>query len=221
MHLKSIGKQCVARRYGAIWDVWLELFIRSVHAPVHSAGSYLPDPGGRARLLCSGNAGVSAYLTAMALFGIAPDTMKPTALVLNILVALIVLIKFSRVGCFSWRLFWPFAITSIPFAFIGGALTLPGAIYKLLVGVVLLFSARWLFHSANRPNYSDASLEPPRLLAMLAGTLIGLLSGLTGVGSGVFLSPLLLAMVWADMGRARELQLPSSCSIRLLACRAI
>lgn len=149
-----------------------------------------------------GNAGASAYLAAMALFGIAPDTMKPTALMLNILVALIALIKFQRAGCFSWRLFWPFAAASIPFAFIGGTLTLPGAIYKPLVGIVLLFAAWWMFRSANRSDHVSLRREPPRPLAMLIGALIGLLSGLTGVGGGVLLSPLLLAMGWASMGQA-------------------
>lgn len=149
-----------------------------------------------------GNAGASAYLAVMALFGIDPATMKPAALLLNILVALISLIRFQRAGCFSWRLFWPFAATSIPMAFIGGALTLPGAIYKPLVGVVLLFTAWWLVHSASRPNHLGPHREPSRPLAMLAGALIGLFSGLTGVGGGVFLSPLLLAMGWANMGQA-------------------
>src|SRR6266404_172792 len=72
-----------------------------------------------------GHAGASGYIAAMALFGMAPMVMKPTALTLNIIVALIGTVRFSRVGFFSWRTFWPFAITSIPAAYIGGSLTLP------------------------------------------------------------------------------------------------
>lgn len=149
-----------------------------------------------------GNAGASAYLAAMALFGIDPGTMKPSALTLNILVALIALIRFRRAGCFSWQLFWPFAVTSIPFAFIGGALALPASIYRPLVSGTLFFSAGWLFRSARKPKVAAVRHDPPRLAAMLAGAGIGLLSGLTGVGGGVFLSPLLLAMGWADLGMA-------------------
>src|SRR5262249_29644279 len=88
-----------------------------------------------------GHAGASGYLAAMALFSISPLVMKPTALVLNILVAVIGTIRFYRAGFFSWRVFWPFVITSIPASFIGGSLTLPVPIYKSIVGIVLLYSA--------------------------------------------------------------------------------
>lgn len=84
-----------------------------------------------------GHAGASGYLAAMALVGVSPAVMKPTALTLNILVAIIATAKYCRVGAFSWHLFWPFALASIPFAYLGGALTLPGHIYKPLVGAVL------------------------------------------------------------------------------------
>ena len=69
-------------------------------------------------------------LAAMALFGLAPDVMKPTALILNILVAIIATGHFFRAGYFSWKIFWPFAVGSIPFAFIGGALSLPGSVLQ-------------------------------------------------------------------------------------------
>lgn len=77
-----------------------------------------------------GHAGASGYLAVMAIFGLAPDVMKPMALVLNILVAIIATWHFFRAGYFSWRIFWPFAAGSIPFAFIGGSLSLPGSVYK-------------------------------------------------------------------------------------------
>ena len=143
-----------------------------------------------------GHAGASGYLAAMALFGIAPVVMKPTALVLNILVAVIGTVRFYRAGFFSWRVFWPFVITSIPASFIGGSLTLPVPIYKSIVGVVLLYSAVRLFFSAAKADQLDTR-KPPLILALVIGAVIGLLSGLTGVGGGIFLSPVLLLMHWA------------------------
>ena len=143
-----------------------------------------------------GHAGASGYLAAMALFGMAPAVMKPTALVLNILVACIGAVGFYRSGFFSWRTFWPFAVASIPMSFIGGAITLPDAIYKTIVGVVLLYSAVRLFFSAASADTRQTKLVPVRI-ALIVGATIGLLSGLTGVGGGIFLSPVLLLMHWA------------------------
>src|SRR5437667_4041409 len=143
-----------------------------------------------------GHAGASGYLAAMALFGISPLVMKPTALVLNIIVALIGTFRFYRSGFFSWQAFWPFVITSIPASFIGGALTLPVPIYKSIVGVVLLYSAVRLFFSASQADQKEIS-PAPMVAALTIGAAIGLLSGLTGVGGGIFLSPVLLLMHWA------------------------
>lgn len=143
-----------------------------------------------------GHAGASGYLAVMALFGLAPDVMKPTALVLNILVAIIATWHFFRAGYFSWKIFWPFAVSSIPFAFIGGALSLPGSVYKQVLGLILLFAAYRLFQY--RHSEAADSVKPvPVLTAMLFGAGIGLLSGAIGVGGGIFLSPLLLFMGWA------------------------
>jgi uncharacterized membrane protein YfcA len=144
-----------------------------------------------------GHGGASSYLAVMGLFSLAPDIMKPTALALNILVAGIATFKFYRAGLFSWRLFWPFAVASIPAAFIGGATILPARAYKILVGVVLLYAAVWMFRSSLRPLSKEAHL-PPLWAALAWGAAIGFLSGLTGVGGGIFLSPLLLYMGWAE-----------------------
>src|SRR5258706_14002165 len=95
-----------------------------------------------------GHAGASGYIAAMALFGMAPLVMKPTALTLNIIVALIGTVRFYRAGFFSWRTFWPFAVASIPASFIGGSLTLPISIYKSIVGVGLLYRSLRLFFRA-------------------------------------------------------------------------
>lgn len=146
-----------------------------------------------------GHAGASGYLAVMALFGIAPMVMRPTALTLNILVALIATVKFYRAGCFSWSLFWPFALTSIPAAFLGGRLVLPTDAYRVVVGAVLLYAAWRMFRSARSGQPEGAPTRPPLPVALLAGCGIGLLSGLTGVGGGIFLSPLMLMLGWARM----------------------
>ncbi len=146
-----------------------------------------------------GHAGASGYLAVMALFGVAPAVMRPTALTLNILVALIATVKFYRAGCFSWSLFWPFAISSVPAAFLGGRLVLPYHAYRAVVGALLLYAAWRMFRSARSRQPEQAPSPPPIWVALLAGFGIGLLSGLTGVGGGIFLSPLLLMMGWARM----------------------
>lgn len=143
-----------------------------------------------------GHAGASGYLAVMALFAVAPEVMKPTALALNILVAFIATFKFYRVGAFSWKIFLPFAIGSIPFAFLGGSLTLPNQFYKPIVGLVLLYAAYRLFKSNSS---SESPTQPfPFWVGIILGVVIGFLSGLTGVGGGIFISPLLLFMAWAN-----------------------
>lgn len=145
-----------------------------------------------------GHAGASGYLAAMALMGLSPAVMKPTALTLNILVAVIATVKYYRVGAFSWRLFWPFALASIPFAYLGGVLTLPGHFYQPLVGAVLIYAAWYSFRTAPQPAPTLAT-RPHIAVLLLAGAVLGLLSGLTGVGGGIFLSPLLLFFRCAEM----------------------
>jgi hypothetical protein len=144
-----------------------------------------------------GHGGASGYLAAMALLGIAPVVMKPTALSLNILVAAIATIKFYRARRFSWAIFWPFALGSIPFSFVGGSLTLAAYLYKPVVGVVLLYAGYWLLRTAQTNTAGDIKTVPLPLGIALGGG-IGLLSGLTGVGGGIFLSPLLMLMGWAE-----------------------
>jgi uncharacterized membrane protein YfcA len=178
-----------------------------------------------------GHAGASGYLAAMALFGLAPEVMKPTALVLNLVVATVGTIRFASAGHFAWNVFWPFAVLSIPCAFLGGAMKLPVPAYKVLLGLVLLFAAwRLAFKlsevrptaerdrspgaaaaSAATPEKSptDSGAEAaaggdcphfvPVLPALALGAGLGFLSGLTGVGGGIFLSPLLLFLGWADV----------------------
>jgi uncharacterized membrane protein YfcA len=148
-----------------------------------------------------GHAGASGYLAAMALVGVAPEVMKPAALLLNIIVATIATAQFYRRGCFSWRTWWPFVVGSIPLAFVGGAIQLPGHIYKPIVGAVLLFAAARLVYAT-----FTRSTTPQRdvrvWVAIVLGGAIGLLSGLTGTGGGIFLTPLLLLRGWSQTREA-------------------
>jgi len=146
-----------------------------------------------------GHAGASGYIAVMSLLSIAPDVIKPTALSLNILVASIATWQFFKAGHFSWALFWPFALLAVPFAFVGGHFNLPAHLFKVILGVVLIYTAiRFLFQS----KQSLQVHEPPRSLALASGAGIGFLSGLTGTGGGIFLTPLLLFMGWADAKKA-------------------
>jgi uncharacterized membrane protein YfcA len=141
-----------------------------------------------------GHAGASGYIAVMTLAELEPHVIKPTALLLNILVASIGSWQFARSGHFSWSLFWPFALLAIPLAFLGGSLNLPTQLFNLLVGAVLLFSAvRFLLH----PREEPVKAAPPVWLALPIGGGLGLLSGLTGTGGGIFLTPLLLMKRWA------------------------
>jgi hypothetical protein len=155
-----------------------------------------------------GHGGASAYLAAMALAGVAPQEMRPIALLLNILVSALGTYKFHRAGYFRWRLFWPFAVVSIPLAYVGGAITLSGQAYKILVGVVLLYAAWQLWRSGRAGEEMRPVREPPLHWAMAIGAAMGLLAGLTGVGGGIFLSPLLLMLGWAGTKQTSAVAAP-------------
>jgi uncharacterized protein len=142
-----------------------------------------------------GHAGASAYLAAMALVGAAPETMRPTALVLNLFVATIVIVRFARAGHLPWRSLLPLAAGSIPMAFAGGSVELPGELYRPLVAAVLLVGA-WRLATAIAPPDDEDRPGVPVLPGVAAGAGIGLLAGLTGTGGGIFLTPLLVLAGW-------------------------
>jgi hypothetical protein len=141
-----------------------------------------------------GHAGASGYIAVMALAGLQTSFIRPTALILNILVASLSTWQFYRAGHFRWRLFWPFALLAVPFAFLGGYLNLPVRTFKILVGIVLLFSAVRFFMK-QKPEGEPA--EPKRGVSLCIGGGLGFLSGITGTGGGIFLTPLLIFMKWA------------------------
>lgn len=146
-----------------------------------------------------GHAGASGYIAIMSLFSLDPVFIKPVALLLNIFVATITAWQFHRAGHFSWRLFWPFAVLAVPFAYLGGYINLPTHYFKVLVGLVLLYSAcRFLV----RPASDSVTSTPARSVAIATGGCLGLLAGLTGTGGGIFLTPLLLFRHWAHAKQA-------------------
>lgn len=146
-----------------------------------------------------GHAGASGYIAVMTLCGLAATFIRPTALLLNIFVATIGSFQFWRAGHFSWRFFWPFALLAVPFAFLGGYLNVGAAVLRPLLGAVLLFSAARLFFRQGDPPET----RPPGLpLSLGVGGGIGFLSGLTGTGGGIFLTPLLLFCHWTHTRRA-------------------
>lgn len=155
-----------------------------------------------------GHGGASAYIAAMAFAGIAPAEMRPVALMLNVVVASLATYKFWRAGHFRWELFWPFAAVSIPAAYLGGAITLPGTAYKALVGLVLLYAGWQLWWSARHGEELRPVRPLPIPLAMAIGAVLGVLSGLTGVGGGIFLSPLLLLFGWAGTKQTSAVAAP-------------
>jgi len=146
-----------------------------------------------------GHAGASGYIATMTLFGLTATVIRPTALVLNILVATIGSFQFWRAGHFSWKLFWPFALLSIPAAYLGGYIQPSASILRILIGLVLLFSAARLIFRRGDPAETVAPSKPT---AVGVGAGLGFLSGLTGTGGGIFLTPLLLFCRWAHIRQA-------------------
>lgn len=144
-----------------------------------------------------GHGGASAYIAIMSLFGLPVSSIKPTALSLNIFASSYASIQFIRAKLYDLKLVIPLLIGAIPAAFIGGWITIPNAIYKPIVGIVLLFSAyRFL---TVRP-YAEKPARPyHKGVAVLVGAVIGFLSGLTGTGGGIFLSPLILFAGWTTV----------------------
>lgn len=143
-----------------------------------------------------GHGGASGYLAALALMGYAPAAFKASALLLNLLVAAISFWSFRREGHFDWKLFWPFAVLSIPCAYLGGWLRVSPRVYGLLLAATLACAALRL--ALPEPAGGSPPRRPPSGLALAVGAALGLLSGMVGVGGGIFLSPLLILGGWAD-----------------------
>lgn len=144
----------------------------------------------------AGHGGASGYLALMALFGIAPLYMKTSALVLNVFVSAIAFISYYRAGYFRWKLLLPFVITSIPLAFWGAKIKIDPQMYKIALGVLLLIATARLLHKPADTKTHEELVLP---IALLAGACIGFFSGMTGIGGGIILSPLIMLLGWATI----------------------
>ncbi len=144
-----------------------------------------------------GHGGASGYLALMAIFSIAPSIMKSSALILNIFVSGIAFFQYYRAGHFNWKLFFPFTITSIPASFIGSYVTIDDMAYKKILGVILIFPILRL--SGLIGKESDDIKEVKFVYALIIGGIIGLLSGMIGIGGGILLSPIILLLHWGNM----------------------
>lgn len=144
-----------------------------------------------------GHGGASGYLALMAFFSFAPDFMRPTALLLNLAVSLIAFFQYYKQGHFSWDLFWPFALSSVPAAFIGGMVVVDADVYKKVLAVLLLFSVIRLLGFKTKDVKTES--QPQVMISLAIGALIGFLSGMIGIGGGIILSPVILLLHWADM----------------------
>lgn len=149
-----------------------------------------------------GHGGASGYLLVLALSGFAPAQMAPSALVLNLLVSGVAFLAYRREGYFVPKLFWPFTLASVPAAFLGGLLEVSPKLYSGLLAVAILFSAFRLLTVKGQGEAQNTFSGPPLRLALPIGACIGLLSGIIGIGGGIFLSPVLILLRWADAKRA-------------------
>ncbi len=145
-----------------------------------------------------GQAGGTGYIAVMGLAGLAPDIIKPTALALNIVVACIGTVRFARAGLLRWPMIAPFALLGLPLSAVGGAIHLAPALYQPLVGALLLAASLQMLLLARARPRPDPDSAPPFGRAALLGGVIGLVSGITGLGGGIFLAPLLLGLRWAS-----------------------
>ncbi|MBU3713342.1 MAG: sulfite exporter TauE/SafE family protein [Ferruginibacter sp.] len=147
-----------------------------------------------------GHGGASGYLALMALFSFSPEVMKPSALLLNLFVSLIAFIQYYRTGNFNWKVFIPFAVASIPFAFWGGVLKIDPLLYKRMLGLILLIPAiRFILY---KKHAEIIEKKQHAGISFIIGGSIGFMSGLIGIGGGVILTPVLLLLKWCDMKKA-------------------
>ena len=142
-----------------------------------------------------GHGGASAYLAIMALFSVAPETMRPTALALNLVVAGLGAARYWLRGQTNRKLLLAFAVTAAPAAWLAGGIHLPPQYYRPLVGVLLVAAAVRLFWSPKQLAYREVK-TPSLLITLPAGAALGFLAGLTGTGGGIFLSPLIILFAW-------------------------
>jgi uncharacterized membrane protein YfcA len=147
-----------------------------------------------------GHGGASGYLALMALFSFAPETMKPTALLLNIFVAGIAFFHYYRAGHFNKKLFLSFAVASIPAAFLGGMIEVDASLYKRILGVLLIFAILKMLDVFGKESTKIKTMKIWQ--GLVVGAIIGFFSGLIGIGGGIILTPIILLLHWGKMKEA-------------------
>lgn len=147
-----------------------------------------------------GHGGASGYLALMALFGFAPESIRYYALILNLVVSAIAFISYYKAGFFKWRKVIPFLITSIPAAYIGTTFSINPLAYKIILGIMLLIAVTRMLLIGNNEN--DRTNDPPILQALGIGLILGLVSGIIGIGGGILLSPILILAKYARIKEA-------------------
>lgn len=144
-----------------------------------------------------GHGGASGYLALMAIFGFSPEFMRPSALILNIFVSSIAFFSYYRNGHFRLNLLLPFILTSVPFAFLGGLITVNPKTYKVILGIFLILAiARMVYRPKNQTNEINTI---NKYTAYIIGTFLGFFSGLIGIGGGIILSPIIILLKWGTM----------------------
>jgi hypothetical protein len=149
-----------------------------------------------------GHAGASGYLAVMALLSFAPESIKPTSLILNVVVASIASVKYIKEDCFDKKVFFPFIITSIPLAFLGGYISLNPKYFKLIAGFFLLLASVLLIMREYTKSKESETKTMPVMYGLGIGSVIGLVSGLIGIGGGIFLSPIIISANWTTVKKA-------------------
>lgn len=155
-----------------------------------------------------GHAGASGYAAVFALFNASPEVIRPTALILNIAVGLLGITRFSRAGLVDFKKIAPFLITSIPAVYFSAQLKIDKKIFFLVLGLILLVSAIKLFIENKKSKHIAVAIKRINLpVALFSGVIIGFLSGITGTGGAIFLTPLLLVLNWANVKEAAGLSI--------------
>lgn len=147
-----------------------------------------------------GHGGASGYIAVLTLFGISLAAYKPVVLILNIVIASIAFIQFYRAGYFKWKLALPFLVTSIPAAFLGSHFTVSEKLYKIILGIALLFPILRLVtkFAKEQPEKKELNIAG----ALVIGAVIGFISGFLNIGGGIFLSPVLILLAWSTAKEA-------------------
>jgi uncharacterized membrane protein YfcA len=153
-----------------------------------------------------GQSGGTAFVAVMALMALPPHEIRPTSLALNIMAASYATWRLQRSGIVNWAAFRTLAPASLPAAFVGGVIVLPDRLYVVSTAVLLLIAALLMVVRSGADHVEDRRV--PKIWMALVGAAVGLLSGLTGIGGGVFLAPLMIALGWLAPRRAAALSAP-------------